>query len=385
MGREFFSFGPVVPIGYIFGLVGWLLGVGLWDSWAREWVRLPARPYEAQGWRRYFGFTTDHKVIGVQYIVTFVVVLLVGGLFAMIFRTELMFPGTQFLGPAPYNHVVSLHGMFMITVAVAAILGGFGNYFVPLMIGAPDMAFPRLNALSYWLIPPVAGLLLATFLAGGWDTGWTGYPPLSEINRPSQILFNLAFITFGFSSILGSLNFLATIITLRASGMSWGRLPIFVWSIFTASMLGLIFTQFVASAMVLVLLDRFLGMGFFNPQAGGDPILYQHLFWFYSHPAVYIMILPGLGLFLEVLSPFSRKPLFAYRCAVGGFLGITGLSAVVWGHHMFTSGMPEFLHPFFLATTELISIPTGLVFLSALGTIWLGRLWLRPPCFLPSP
>jgi cytochrome c oxidase subunit 1 len=369
----------VVVIGYTGGLAAYLLGIGVWHTWAREWLGRAVQPYEPRGGRRYLGFNTDHKVIGLQYTVTFIGVFLLAGLFAMAFRAELLYPGSQFLRPALYNHVMSMHGMLMISVAIAGIIGSFGNYFVPLMIGARDMAFPRLNALSYWLIPPVVVLFLSTFLAGGWDSGWTAYPPLSEVNKPGQVLFNLGFFTFGLSSILGSINFLTTIITMRAPGMSWGRLPIFVWSIFSAAMLGVVFTQFVAVAMVMVLLDRIVGMGFFNPDLGGDPILYQHLFWFYSHPAVYIMILPGLGIFLEVLTHFSRKPLFAYRWAVGGLLGISGMSMMVWAHHMFSSGMPGFLQPIFMTTTELISIPTGLVFLSALGTVWRGRLWLRPP------
>ena len=247
------------------------------------------------------------------------------------------------------------------------------------VFGAEDMAFPRLNALSYWLVPPVAALLLAAPFAGGWDAGWTVYPPLSERNAFGQVLFVLAIITFGISSILGGLNFLVTIWKMRAPGMSWGRLPIFVWSVFAASLLSLTVTQFFAASLLLVLLDRVAGMAWFDPARGGDPLLYQHLFWFYSHPAVYIMILPGFGLALEVLTHMSRKPLYAYKAAVAGFLGIVGLSGLVWAHHMFTSGMSSWLHAPFMLTTEMISIPTGLVFLSALGTIWQGKLWLRTP------
>ncbi len=373
------SLEPVAFFGYLPALAGWLLGVGVWETWAREWFGRPVRPFEAKGWRRYFGFNVDHKVIGVQYLVTFVVVFLLAGLLALIFRAELMQPGIQFLRPANFNRVMSLHGILMITVAVASVIGGFGNYFVPLMIGAEDMAYPRLNALSYWLIPPAAVLLLLGGSVGGWDTGWTGYPPLAEVNKVGQFFFNLGFFTFGLSSIVGAVNFLVTVMTMRAPGMTWGRLPIFVWSIFTVSVLSLIFTQYVAAALLMVLFDRVLGMGFFKASVGGNPLLYQHIFWFYSHPAVYIMIVPGLGVALEVLAHFARRPLFAYRWAVAGFLGIALLSALVWAHHMFTSGMSDFLQPVFLASTELISIPTGLIFLAALGTIWRGRLWLRTP------
>ncbi|HXF71062.1 MAG TPA: cbb3-type cytochrome c oxidase subunit I [Actinomycetota bacterium] len=365
-------------LGYLLGLAGWLLGVGVWHAWVRQWFGGRTEP-EPRGWRRYLAFCTDHKVIGVQYLVTFVVVFLLAGALAMLMRVELSSPGLTIMSPDGYNTVMSLHGILMITVAVAAVMGGLGNYLVPLMIGAEDMAFPRLNALSYWLVPPAAVLLLAAPFAGGLEAGWTAYPPLSEISPLGQVLFVLAIITFGLSSILGGLNFLATIITMRAPGMTWGRLPIFVWSIFAASVLSLLFTQFFAASVLLVLLDRVAGMAFFDAARGGKPLLYQHLFWFYSHPAVYIMILPGFGIALEVLAHFSRKPLFAYPLAVAGFLGIVVLSGAVWGHHMFTSGMSQGAVTPFMVSTELISIPTGLVFLSALGTIWRGRLWLATP------
>jgi len=198
-------------------------------------------------------------------------------------------------------------------------------------------------------------------------------------NAHGQVFFNLAIITFGLSSILGGLNFLVTIIFMRAPGMSWGRLPIFVWSMFATSILALTFTQFFAAAMLMITLDRVAGTAFFNAAEGGDPLLYQHIFWFYSHPAVYIFVLPGFGITLEILAHFSRKPLFAYKWAVGGLLGIVSVSGIVWAHHMFVSGMPNGLLKPFLVTTEIISIPTGFIFMSALGTIWMGRLWLKPP------
>ncbi|MBI2911333.1 MAG: cbb3-type cytochrome c oxidase subunit I [Chloroflexi bacterium] len=340
---------------------------------------MPLKQAEVPGWRRYFRFTTDHKVIGVQYLVTFLVVFLLAGLLAVLIRLELMAPGPTVMGSNEFNVTMGLHGIMMVAVAVAAIIGGFANFILPLLIGAEDVAFPRVNALSYWIVPPVAVLLLASPLAGGYDSGWTAYPPLSVTNATGQLLFLMAFITFGLSSILGGLNFIATVITLRAPGMTWGRLPIFVWSIFAAAIISLTATQVVAMALITVVLDRVLGMSFYNADQGGAPLLYQHLFWFYSHPAVYIMILPGFGLALEVLTHFSRKPLFAYKWVVGGFLGIVGLSFIVWAHHLFTSGMPDELHIPFMILTELISVPTGLVFLAALGTIWMGRLWLNTP------
>ncbi|MBI4299317.1 MAG: cbb3-type cytochrome c oxidase subunit I [Chloroflexi bacterium] len=370
---------PVIVLGYVFALLGWLLGVGLWDAWGREWVGLPVQGEAGHDWRRFFRFTTDHKIIGVQYLVTFVVVMLLAGIASVLMRVELMAPGKNILGPNEFNTTMSLHGIMMIAVAVATIIGGFANFLLPLMIGADDVAFPRINALSYWIIPPVAVLLLLTPFFGGFDSGWTAYPPLSVINAHGQLLFLLAFLTFGVSSILGGLNFLTTIIKLRAPGMTWGRLPIFVWSIFAAALISLTATQFVAYGLLMIILDRVVGMSFFRASEGGNPLLYEHIFWFYSHPAVYIMILPAFGIALEVLTHFSRKPLFAYKWVVGAFLGIVGLSFIVWAHHLYTSGMPNSLHIPFMVTTELISIPTGVVFLAALGTIWMGRLWLTTP------
>jgi cytochrome c oxidase subunit 1 len=318
-------------------------------------------------------------VVGIQYLVTFLILFLMAGLFAMLIRVQLLKPEDSVLSDGMYNRVMSMHGIIMVAVAVASVIGGFGNYFVPLMIGARDVAFPRLNALSFWLVPPVAVLLLAAQAVGGWDSGWTAYPPLSERNASGQVFFNMAIITFGLSSILGGMNFLVTITHMRAPGMTWGRLPIFVWSMFAAAILALTYTQFFAAAVAFVTLDRIADTTFFRSETGGAPLLYQHVFWFYSHPAVYIFVLPGLGLTLEMLAHFSRKPLFAYRWAVGGLLGIVGLSGVVWAHHMFVSGMDSKLLAPFLVTTEIISVPTGLVFLSALGTIWQGKLWLRVP------
>ena len=378
LGWTLWSLEPGIFVGYIFALGGWLLGVGVWDYWARAWFGLPLKKYEATGWRRYFSFNTDHKVIGLQYLATFVFLLLLGGLFAMVMRLELMTPGRDFIDPATYNKIMSLHGMIMIAVAVTAVMGAFGNYIVPLMIGADDMAFPRLNALSYWLTPLVLFLLLLSPLFGGWDSGWTAYPPLSVTNRTGQLFYNLAFMTLGLSSILGAVNFLTTVLTKRAPGMTWGRLPIFVWSVIATAILSLLATNFIFVALLLASLERIAGFSFFDPAGGGNPILYQHLFWFYSHPAVYVMALPGLGVALEVIAHFARKPLFAYKWAVAGFLGIAALSFTVWAHHMFTTGMPESV-TVFMVTTELISVPTGFIFLSALGTIWQGKLRLTTP------
>ena len=376
-GRELEE--PAIAIGYVFALIGWLLGVGVWGTWAKEWLDLEPKDQDDPGWRRYFGFSLDHKVIGIQYLTTLMVVFLLAGILSILLRIELLDAGENFLSASNYNTIMSLHGIMMVAVAVASIIGGLGNFTVPLMIGAEDVAFPRINALSFWVIPPVALLLVLSPLFGGFDSGWTAYPPLSVINANGQLLFLLAFATFGLSSILGGLNFITTIIAMRAPGLTWGRLPIFVWSIFSAALLSLTFTQVVFFGLLAVILDRVVGTGFFMADQGGNALLYEHIFWFYSHPAVYIMILPAFGIELEILSHFSRKPVFAYKLVVGALLSIVGLSAVVWAHHLFTSGMADFLHIPFMVVTELISIPTGVIFLSALGTIWLGRLLLKTP------
>ncbi len=369
----------ILVFSYIGALIGWVLGIGGWRYAVRDWIGRAPRPFNKTGTARYFAFSTDHKVIGIQYIVTFIGLMILGGLLAMLMRFELSQVDETIMGSDIYNRVMSLHGIIMVAVAVATVLGGLGNFAVPLMIGAKDMAFPRLNALSFWLNPPVAIALLSSWFFGGWDTGWTAYAPLSETNASGQVLFILAVFTFGVSSILGGLNFIATITTMRSPGMTWGRLPIFVWSIFAASIISLLFTQFFAASLVMILLDRVAGMGFFNPDQGGDPLLYQHVFWFYSHPAVYVMILPGFGITLEILSHFSRKPVFAYRWAVASMLSIVFMGAIVWAHHMFTTGMADYLHGPFMGLTELVSIPTGIIFLAALGTIWQGKLWMKTP------
>jgi len=372
--------------GYLGGLLGWLTGIGafrFWIAWALGRPIDPAEEHAAHGRAgdrsRYFRFTTDHKVIGLQYLTTFLGLLFVAGTFALLMRLELAAPGQQLLDRDAYNTLMSTHGTLMIFVALNAIVGGLGNYLVPLMIGARDMAFPKLNALSYWLVPPALLVVLLNPLFGGYDTGWTAYPPLSERANLGQQAFVSGFITLGVSSILSAVNFLVTVAGLRAPGMRISRLPIFVWSLVVTTSIVLLATSVVAAGLTMLLFDRLLGTSFFAPAGGGDPILYQHLFWFYSHPAVYIMAVPAFGAILEVAPVFARKPLFAYPLAVASFIAIGILSFMVWAHHMFVSGMADFLHIPIMVTTELISVPTGIVFLSALGTIWLGRIRFASP------
>lgn len=365
-------------VGYLAGLLVFLAVVG-GGAALRSWTR-GEEPAELRGWARYFSFDVDHKVVGVQYTAASLGVFLIAGVMALVMRLELARHGLQFLTPDKYNTVMTLHGIGMTVVALTVIAGGIGNFVVPLQLGARDMAFPRLNALSFWLVPPAALLLLATPFFGGLDFGWTAYAPLSTKGAAvGKQLFLLAFLTVGFSSIFGGVNFLATAVTMRAPGMGWRRVPIFTWSVIATAIIQVLGTSVVAASLIMVTFDRALGTTFFDPALGGSVLLYQHLFWYYSHPAVYIMILPAFGAILEILPVFCRKPLFAYRLAAGAFLAITALSFVVWAHHMFTSGMWALLKLPFMVNTELISIPTGVVFLAALGTLWRARMRLDSP------
>jgi cytochrome c oxidase subunit 1 len=377
--------GHILGVGYLGTLFGFLLGVGafrFWLTWVVGREINEAEEHEAHGkagdWKRYFRFTTDHKVIGVQYLVTAFLLFMVAGTAAMFMRFELAQPGVA-TDKDLYNTIMSTHGAMMITVALISIIGGLGNYLVPIMVGTRDMAFPKANALSYWLLPVPLIYVAINPLLGGFDSGWTAYPPLSQQANLGQQAYLMAFVTIGTSSILSAINFLVTVFRMRAPGMTLMRMPIFVWALTVTASLGLIATSVVAGAMTMLLFDRLIGTSFFRVKGGGDVILFQHLFWFYSHPAVYIMAVPGLGAILEIVPVFARKPLFAYPLAVFGFIGIGVLSFMVWAHHMFVSGMATFFHIPIMLTTELISVPTGLVFFTAIGTLWLGRIRFKVP------
>lgn len=374
---------PVSAVASVFGLFGFLIGVGAVTDWAKWAVGIPtdAHPHhdpDAPGWTRYFSFDGNHKIIGVQYGVTSIILLLVGGLFSMFFRTELAQPGLQFLETQGYNTLMSLHGMVMIGGILVGV-GAMANYLVPLMIGAQDMAFPRLNAFSYWLLPPGTILLLLSLVTGGFDTGWTGYPPLSAQANLGVQFFFLGVYVIGLSSILGSLNIIVTTLMMRAPGMSLWRMPIFAWSMLATSIIQLTATQFIGLSFLMVTFQRLLGMGFFDPTNGGDVLLFQHLFWFYSHPAVYVFVLPGLGIISELLPVFARKPLFGYRWVALSSMAIAIMGFLVWAHHMFTSGMSPSLRIPFMISTLFIAVPTGVKFFSWLGTMWGGKMTYETP------
>ena len=388
---KFFFTEPAWVLGGFFGVLFFLVGNGVtgdWIKWARG-IDTPEHHEEHySGWEKYFNVSLDHKVIGIQYTVTALVLVSLGGLFALIFRTELAQSQLQFLtqdltlfsqtGPQLYNTLMSLHGMIMI-VSILLGIAGVINYVVPLLLGAQDMAFPRLNAFSYWIAVPAAVLLVMSLILGGFDTGWTGYPPLSARAPVGMQMFFLGVFTAGWSSILGGLNVIVTVVRMRAKGMTAMRMPIFVWASIATSLISLTATQLIGLSFQLVMFQRLFGMGFFDPPKGGNPILFQHLFWFYSHPAVYVFVLPGLGVISELLPVFVRKPLFGYRWIAMSSLGIALVGSVVWAHHMYTSGMNEYLRVPFMYSTLLVAIPTGVKFFSWVATLWGGKITTPTP------
>ncbi|MFZ0546209.1 MAG: cbb3-type cytochrome c oxidase subunit I [Candidatus Promineifilaceae bacterium] len=374
----------VLFVGALFGFIFFLFGTGVlsdWTKWAfgKKTPLVHGAPKHRPKWWRYFSVDYNHKVIGIQYTVTGVLVMLIGGTLAIIFRLELVYPGMQFLDPNEYNTIFSAHGIIMI-VSILLGVGGMLNYLVPLMIGASDMAFPRLNAFSFWVGVPSAVMLLVGIFVGGWDTGWVAYPPLSVTTQLlGTQLFIFGFYLFGFSSIAGSINVLVTVFTMRARGMTLFRMPIFVWAAIATSLIQFTATQTLGISLLMITSQRLLGLGFFDPAGGGDPILYQHLFWFYSHPAVYIFVLPGLGIISELLPVFSRKPLFGYRWIALSSIAIALIGFLVWAHHMFVSGMADDLRTIFMFTTMLVAVPTGVKFFSWVGTMWQGKLTFPTP------
>lgn len=325
--------------------------------------------------------TTDHKKIGILYTISSFVFLAIGGLLALGVRAELAQPGLQFLDESAYNQLFTMHASVMIFWVIIPFLAGFGNYIVPLQIGAPDMAYPRINALSFWMIP-FAGLIAVSgfFLGGAADAGWTAYPPISSIKYspgPGMNLWIMAVILVGTSSILGAINFLVTVFRMRAPGMTLFRMPIMVWTIIVTSVLVLMATPVLTSALIMLFVDRNFGGSFFDPTTGGSAILWQNIFWFYSHPAVYIMVLPAMGAISEILPVFSRKPLFGYKAFVFATAGIGALGFSVWAHHMFTTG-GVFL-PFFSVMTFFIAVPTGVKMFNWVATMWRGQITFKTP------
>lgn len=366
-------FGFMFGIGALNGPVRWILGKDLTDE------DLLFQAGKDQGVGRYFRYTTDHKVVGIQYLIITMTLLGVGGTLAMLIRTNLMTPTSTFLGPTTYNTFVGMHGIIMIVATIIMVTGPFGNFVLPIMIGARDMAFPRLNALSFWLIASVVPVLLSTPFLGGMPTGWVAYNPLASQAPPGMDAFVVTIIVFAISSAIAGANITTTAIKMRTKGMTWTRTPIFVYGVVASVGLAIpVFPAFMAS-QVLSGLDRAAGTTWYDPAGGGSGWLYANLFWLMGHPEVYVILIPALAALLELTPVFTRRPLFSFKTAVVAIAGIVGLSVLVWAHHMYVSGWAPDLGGPFMLTTEMISIPTGLLFLVFIGTMWRGRIWTRLP------
>jgi cytochrome c oxidase subunit 1 len=368
--------------GFIFMVLGWLIGLGVFNDLARQMTgrRLPDwERADPRGIGRYFRYTLDHKVVGLQYLVGMIIYFCTAGLFAMAIRTELLSPVHHVFSSSVYVEIVGEHGTMMMMLMTSVILGPFGNYLIPLMIGSKQVAFPRLEALSFWLTPLAFLILLSAILLGGFHMGWTGYPTLSVQDTSGADAYAFAFGLMGLSIILAGFNLLITVICYRAPGMRWSRLPMFIWGILGTAVMMTLAGPILVGGMYMLLTDRTVQTAFFASRLGGSTYLYQDLFWFFGHPEVYILALPGFGIVCELLPVFCRKPLFGYKVAAAGIVGVTLLSFFVWQHHLFDSGINPDMRPLFMLTTELISIPTGFIFLVAMGTLWKAKIRFTVP------
>ncbi len=373
---------PAMLLGFIFGTVGWFAGLGALNYpiaklWGRE-VPL-AEKKDKYPFMEYFSYSTDHKVVGKQYLVGMLFYFFIGGLLALAIRTELLSPTYHIWGPATYIEVVGEHGTMMMMMMTSIVMGPFGNFLIPLMIGSKKMAFPRLEAASFWFTIPAFFALLSALWEGGFQTGWTGYAPLSIQGGVGQDGYLYGFAMMGFSMILASINMVATIINYRAPGMRWSRMPVFAWGMITTAFTMLLSVPVLIDGLYVLGLDRAVQTSMLYGEHGGSPFLWENLFWFFGHPEVYLLALPGFALTTEILPVFCRKPIFAYKTSAAGMIGVAVLSFFVWQHHLFNSGINPDMRPLFMLSTELISIPTGFLYLVGMGTIWRARVRFTVP------
>jgi cytochrome c oxidase subunit 1 len=373
---------PIV-LGYLLAVVGWLAGLGVFNDPLRQMAGRPVGSGEdveaTSGRARYFRYSLDHKVVGLQYLVGMIIYFCTAGLFAMAIRAELLSPVHHIFSSSTYVELVGEHGTMMMMLMTSVILGPFGNYLVPIMIGSKRVAFPRIEALSFWLTPAAFLILFSSLLLGGFPFGWTGYAPLSIQATQGADSYAIAFGLMGISIILAGFNIIVTVICYRAPGMRWSRLPMFVWSMLATAVLMVLAAPVLVGGMYMIITDRTVQTAFFTDTLGGSSYLYQNLFWFFGHPEVYILALPGFGIVSEIIPVFCRKPLFGYKTAAAGMIGVTVLSFFVWQHHLFNSGINPDMRPLFMLTTELISIPTGFIYLVAMGTFWKAKIRFTVP------
>jgi cytochrome c oxidase subunit 1 len=372
-----------ILLGYLCGVIGFLVGLGFANYPLSRMLGHPPslaeHESEGEGIGRYFRLCTDHKVVAMQYLIGVGVFFFIGGLNAMLIRTELLSPTTHVFGANQYLTLVGMHGTMMMGIMTSGILGPFANWVVPLMIGSRRMAFPRIESFTFWLLMAAGVILITTIFFGGFQTGWTGYQPLGDQNTAGYDAYIGFFALVGVSMCLLGFNLIATIVTMRAPGMTWSRLPIFCWGVLSTSGLMLLAAPMLIATLLMGALDRTAQTAFFVPGNGGSAYLFQNLFWVFGHPEVYVLALPGFGIVLELLPVFARKPLWGYRLAVAGMLGVGLLSFFVWQHHLFVSGINADLRPFYMLSTELISLPTGFTFLCLMGTLWRGRIRFTVP------
>ena len=385
------NYAPIAPqLVYLAALLGWVIGfmagMGAFIGPIRWLMGRDLTHADAEymagkdlGKARYWKFTTDHKVVGIQYLIMVMIILGFGGLLAMLIRTELDVTWAEVFTPSFYNSIIGTHGIAMIIGMIIVVMGPIANFIMPIMIGARDMAFPRLNALSLWLLAAAVPCLISSLFLGGIQDGWSVYQPLASQGPPGMLGYQMTIIVFAISTGVASVNVMTTILTMRAKGMTWSRTPILVFGVFAAALMGLYAFPFYQYSQILALSDRIFSTSFFKPLEGGSVWLYENLFWLLGHPEVYVILIPSTALMLELLPVFYRKPLFSFNFAVAGIVGVVALSGLVWAHHMYMTGWAPAVNYPFMLSTEMISIPVGFLVLVVLGTMWRGVVWTRLP------